>query len=479
MRLRILAYGLVTGLLAATLAAGGFLTYVAWYTRGDRIIPGVHVGGVPVGGLTPQEAYPLVANRSPRLAVAGAGPGPCPACGRGLEHLTLRHGDRRWLIRRSDYQTRPDAAGLLADAARLGRDGSVLSRARAFAGSLLRGHFIAGEESLAEEALAAHLEAIAREVARHPADARWDPDRDEVITEREGEELDRFATLQRARLGLVTGADEVELVVRHLPPRVRAADLQRVRQHLVARFTTEILQADAGRVHNITAAIRKINGQVIGPGEIFSFNGVVGPRDQEHGWAPAKEIFNGEFVIGWGGGICQVSSTLYNAVLLGGLTVVERAHHSRPLAYISPGRDATVAWRSVDFKFRNNLESPVLLTGRMVPPVRSGGPRRIEISLYAAQPRPVEVRLETGDERFYPPEHVEVPDPTLLPGERLVIDEGYSGIDVKTYRVLYNPRGETVRELVSHDRYLPKPGRVLVGTGRGATAPPPNQTFSR
>lgn len=458
----ILVQGLIAGLLTATLAAGGFIAYVAWYTGGERIIPGVRVGGAPVGGMTPPKA---------QIAVAG-GPAPGGETQVGSEAMTLGLGEKRWAFSRRELEALPDLSSALERAQMLGRNGPLWVRAWTFASTWVRGRFIPVEISVKEELLSKQLLEIAREVHLDPTDASYDAHSGRVTESQPGRSLDYHATLQAVRTGLMTGKGHVDAVVRPLLPSLQSQEVQQAKQHVLSRFTTDILAADDGRVHNISTAVAKISGAVIRPGEIFSFNQVVGPRDGDHGWALATEIYNGEFVTGYGGGICQVSTTLYNAVLLAGLTVVERSHHSRPLAYIHPGRDATVAWDSVDFKFRNGFGQPIILAARVLPPARKGAPQQIEISLLSSRPRTVEVHLESGDERFQAPENVEVTDPTLTAGERVVVDEGYYGIDVKTFRVLSERQGQTVRELVSHDRYLPKPGKVLVGTGRRAASPP-------
>jgi len=138
--------------------------------------------------------------------------------------------------------------------------------------------------------------------------------------------------------------------------------------------------------------------------------------------------------------------------------VLERHHHHRPLQYVDPGRDATVVWNELDFKFRNNTEMPLVLAARILP----GSPQQIEVSIRAPQPLDTPIRIEEADFRYFPPELEEEPDPSLPPNQRKVVDEGYYGLEVKVYRV-YGSGPEERRELVSHDRYLPKPGKVRVG----------------
>jgi hypothetical protein len=130
-------------------------------------------------------------------------------------------------------------------------------------------------------------------------------------------------------------------------------------QTLITGYYTKLINSSAARTNNIKLSCAKINGKILNPGELFSFNQTVGPRTSAAGYQSAA-IFSGKTVIqGIGGGICQTVSTIYNVVLEADLSVVERHPHSLKVAYVAPGRDATVAWGSLDFKFRNNYYIPI------------------------------------------------------------------------------------------------------------------------
>ncbi|MDN4492566.1 VanW family protein [Ureibacillus aquaedulcis] len=129
----------------------------------------------------------------------------------------------------------------------------------------------------------------------------------------------------------------------------------------VASFTTYFDGSVAGRTHNINQSSDAISKVIVGVGDYFSFNTTVGPRTKETGYQEALEIINGEFVTGIGGGICQTSSTLFNAVDQLGVTYVERHHHSRDIGYVPPGRDATVSYGTLDFRFRNTTDFPFMI----------------------------------------------------------------------------------------------------------------------
>ena len=131
--------------------------------------------------------------------------------------------------------------------------------------------------------------------------------------------------------------------------------------YTLGSFSTVYNAGNYERSHNIALAAQKINGLVLMPGEQFSFNGVVGQRSAQTGFKTAKVYQGGEIVDGIGGGICQVSTTLYNAVLYADLKIVYRTNHSMPVSYVPSGRDATVSYGSIDFKFSNNQSYPVKL----------------------------------------------------------------------------------------------------------------------
>lgn len=131
---------------------------------------------------------------------------------------------------------------------------------------------------------------------------------------------------------------------------------------VVASYTTYFDSSVVGRTHNINQSSKAISKIIVGVDDYFSFNTTVGPRTLETGYQEALEIINGEFVLGIGGGICQTSSTLFNAVDQIGVSYVERHHHSRDIGYVPKGRDATVSYGTLDFRFQNTSGFPFMIT---------------------------------------------------------------------------------------------------------------------
>jgi vancomycin resistance protein YoaR len=158
-----------------------------------------------------------------------------------------------------------------------------------------------------------------------------------------------------------SGAARVEAPRIKLYPRVDKELLANIRSARIGTYVTFFNKNNKQRTKNIYLAAEAINNTVIFPGETFSFNGVVGNRTAAKGYLRAPIIIRGELSEGIGGGICQVSSTLFNAIDNAGLKVIERYSHSRRVPYVPAGRDATVSWYGPDFRFTNKYSEPVLI----------------------------------------------------------------------------------------------------------------------
>jgi vancomycin resistance protein YoaR len=157
-----------------------------------------------------------------------------------------------------------------------------------------------------------------------------------------------------------------ELPLQVIYPKVDSELLDSIRRKKIGRYVTSFNSNNKERSMNISLATEAINNSVIFPKEQFSFNQIVGKRTVEKGYLQAPVIINGKFSEDIGGGICQVSSTLFNAVDNAGLKIVQRYSHSRKIPYVPPKRDATVSWDGPDFVFENTYERPVLIRAKML-----------------------------------------------------------------------------------------------------------------
>ena len=251
---------------------------------------------------------------------------------------------------------------------------------------------------------------------------------------------------------------DISLLVKEEEPEITYEKIRDINS-VISSFSTTFNRKDVNRTSNIKLACSRIDNVLLMPGEEFSMNRELGPRTLANGYKQAPIIFRSELVPGTGGGVCQVSSTLYNSVLLAGLKVTEREHHSIPLTYISPGRDATITEDSIDFKFRNNLGYPILVSAGV-----KGN--RLDISIMGRKRDDgIEFRLKTKTVKVYKPEPEKlVPDQALEPGRKVVERKAVNGVRVIVYREAYKNGVLQWREKLSEDYYKPIQGVIRVSS---------------
>mgnify|MGYP000350223181 FL=1 len=224
-------------------------------------------------------------------------------------------------------------------------------------------------------------------------------------------------------------------------PEISAASAKE-KYKTISSFTTNTT-ANQNRNTNVRLAAEAINGTVIKPGQEFSFNGTVGQRTEAKGYKGAAAYNNGEVVQEIGGGVCQVSTTLYNAVFKAGLKISSRRSHTFEPSYVTPGRDATVSWDQPDFKFINNSSTAIGLRA-------SYADQKVTISVYGI---PILEDGITWDLDSKKVEDLGTPNPTyeedqtLQPGEEVIKSKGSAGSRWETYKVVYKNGKEISREL--------------------------------
>ena len=222
---------------------------------------------------------------------------------------------------------------------------------------------------------------------------------------------------------------KVNLTVR-LPEMTEAKLTGEMFSDTLASYSTKYNPAEVDRTYNMFLASKKVNGTVLQPGGEFSYNKVVGERTVAAGYRNAKVFENGRVVDGLGGGICQVSSTIYNAALYANLEIVERRNHSFSVVYTPLGQDATVVMGAIDFRFRNNTKYPVKIVSSV-----SGG--LCTVSILGTMDQPYKVEIVSTVTSTKPYETVYVQDDTLAFGEEKVVQTGQTGYNVSSVRKVY------------------------------------------
>lgn len=308
-----------------------------------------------------------------------------------------------------------------------------------------------------ERAIATLLQLKDR-VDRPALDARLDLQTRKLLPEQTGIAVDVHGTLARLREAVRTGEREVELVVEHVQPRLRAEQLGNVTfDHVLGYFETNYArgQRNALRTYNLRLAASKLDGYVLLPGEEFDFNTVVGPRDEAHGYKQAPVIAEGELVDGIGGGTCQIAGTLHGAAFFAGLEVLSRRPHTRPSSYIKMGLDAAVSYPTISLRLKNGFDFPVVLHETV-----KDGVVRAEI---LGPKRTITVTYVRKILKVTPYEQIERQDANLPAGVRVLSQRGIPGFKIQRHRIVRD--GPYAERQKSIDVYPPTAQIVRVGTG--------------
>lgn len=226
---------------------------------------------------------------------------------------------------------------------------------------------------------------------------------------------------------------------------------------LLSSFSTKYDATNINRSINLNLAAKKINGTILMPGEEFSYNQIVGERTIASGYKEAKIYSNGKVIDGLGGGICQISSTLYNAVLYANLEITERRNHQFVTSYVKAGLDATVVYGSQDFKFKNSRNYPI----KIVIEVKNG---IAKIDIYGVKEEAeYEIRLEPVVLNYIPFTTSYINDTSLEPGVEVIEQKGNNGVKTVTYKYLVL-NGNIVSKIeISRDTYNPMQKIIRIG----------------
>lgn len=425
----------------------GTVTLNAAFTVTDDIYGGVRVGDIDVGGLTLSAAEKKIAAAFEDWAQH--------------EPITLVYLDKRWTIAAEEINLSIDAAALAKEAYAVGRTGNIFQQLKERYLAINRGHVVPLAVGYSADKLHARVAAIAAAIDREPRNASLKVVANFSVTrtaDATGLKVDIAKTLADITASLNTKIPfRLTMAVAELKPAITTLDLEGI-DGVIGSYATQFSLEDKNRSENIVIAAKHLNGVIVRQGEVFSFNVNVGPRLAQNGYKIAPVFINGKLVPDWGGGVCQVSSTLYNAALLADMKIEERTPHFRPPAYVPLGQDATVADNYLDFKFRNT-------SGHNIYVISDVTDDQINIHILGRlRSNPPEIHIVTADKKVWEPNTVIKQDPTLELGKEVVEVEGQKGFHVSTYRVKYSSGRETGRELLSTDEYQPEDRVVRVGT---------------
>ena len=431
---------------------------------GKRFKAGVKLIGVDVSGMTPEEATGLVKNAAEKKLKTVA--------------VTISSGENSWTLDSDAMGMGYDIAEALADGLNFGRGEDDNTVVITGAGE---GEFDAKytwDRGKIISALAAMSQSINTEATAAYAEPVTDWTQEERFIYHAGEEgitLNEEATADAIEKALGQGefVCTVEATVNAVLPGGNIDDLKAATS-FIASYTTKFSarrddEVKQNRKFNIQKAADIINGNTIQPGEEWSFNTVVGPRTYELGWKGANGISGGkEYTIQAGGGICQVSTTLYNALLCANMEIVDRRAHTIPSDYVPVGLDATVDTRGIDFVWKNNTDMPAYIFAKVEKVEGSSSRHTITVYVYG-KPLPEGVtyqsRNEIIEERSRQDEAIYTNDASIPTGYQLERVQGHKYYVAEAYQDKYVDGKLAESKLLYTDKYKGNPPEVSIGTG--------------
>ncbi|NLY08950.1 MAG: hypothetical protein GXZ11_03495 [Tissierellia bacterium] len=421
----------------------GFLYYqISKEVNVNTIYSGVRVGEVDLGGMTKEEAiskistdvYPVLAEKN----------------------LTLTYLDKVYTVAYKDLGLSIKESELTEKAYAVGRTGSVMDRYKVIRQLKKEPMNISLSGNFDEGSIDAKLSEIATEINVPPAEASINYEGGQIVVTpgQPGRKVDLVATKKSMTEALNSlDSSTIEISVSEEKPAEGLA-LDRI-NGVIGEFTTSFSGSTQNRKDNIALATSKFHGKIIAPGEIISFNETTGPRSSEAGYKSAGVIIGNKLESGLGGGVCQASTTLYNAVLRADLTVLERRAHTLPVGYVAKGCDGAVSYGSLDMKFINDFEFPLFLAA-----YTSGD--QVTYKIYGdTTVKNYEVQISSEQVGTVASQVIEKVNPNAEPGSRVVEEQGRTGLKYVTYKTKIR-NGEVISsERITSD-YYPAVNTVVI-----------------
>ena len=421
------------------------------FMNSDRIFSGVYIDGVHVGGLTRQEARQAVSQVSGSVGV-------------NQFAITVQVGDQTWSVDSDMVPLYRNIDDVVLKAYAVGRMNTTAIRGTST--TPFRQRLSTVQDALINprvyETITTYdrnvvreiVDSIAASVNREPVNASvasFNPSSKKFTftAEESGLYIDA-AHIYDTITGLLDGGvyqQTIQVEPQVIPASVNKAELANSFGR-ISSFTTETTSS-ANRNTNIRLSAEAINNRTVKPGDTFSFNQATGQRTAEKGYKPAAAIAGGETFDEIGGGVCQTSSTLFNAVARANLKIVDRKPHAWPSNYVEKGEDATVDWPNLDFKFKNNTDWPIYILSWYKD-------RKVTVEIYGKlleDGMSIDLVSETTYVKEPPRESLYVYNPDLPMGKEEVTVKARTGYTVETYKVWYQNGKEVGRERLHTSQY--------------------------
>ena len=419
-----------------------------WVDNVERCYDNVYINGQPVEGMSEPEIRAKFMDTETSPAT---------------KDIIVTIDESKWTIPVKEIDARYDIENAGRQASHLGHSGPVMERLATVFSLRLNARNFTFNLLYDEQALQAQVDRIVGSINSSAQEARLEftpksAEKFVITNEVYGKTVDKAALLAALYQRLKEGSFEpIALSSQKQNPSI-TSEMLASQSQLIASYTTE-LTGDVQRNQNIVLAAEAVNGIVLKPGEMFSFNKATGERTSQGGYVEAPTIANNQLVDAPGGGVCQVSTTIYNAAILAGVDIIERHHHSWPVFYAPAGQDSTVDYGRKDLRFQNSLEKTIYLIVSV-----DLAKKTIVVDIYS-KPAEGSVQIDVQYlESIKPDRAVEIKNIKKLIGYRELITKARDGCRVKVYRVFLKDGVESRRELISEDYYTPMQAVVEVGS---------------
>ncbi len=413
-------------------------------------LPGVYVDDIDLSGRTYDEALRLIKEKVRSMSAAS---------------ITLKSiGDNSVTVTASDLGMKWEDNGIVADALYVGRSGNMVERYKQRKDLEHDKKVFPLEVEFDRDKIASvvreqgqlyNIEAVNATLTKKDGDFS-------ITGGTKGEKIDENASVSRitSTLDSFNGNDvTIDLVVIEDVPKASAEDLEKIHD-VIGTFKTSFKTSSADRSGNVRNGARLVNGTVLLPGDQFSMYKTVSPFTEENGYFLAGSYLNGMVVESLGGGICQVSSTLYNAVLRAELQVDERHNHSMIVSYVDLSSDAAISGTSKDFKFTNSSDYPIYIEGITTED------KQIIFNIYGVETRPENRKVTFESEQIsetVPEGDKIIADPSAPIGS-ISTQSAHTRYTGKLWKIVTVDGKETERTEINRSTYLPTPRTATVGT---------------
>jgi vancomycin resistance protein YoaR len=315
------------------------------------------------------------------------------------------------------------------------------------------------EKTYDEDKLNKYINSIQEDIKKEPINATIKLENYDLIYEKEqrGVKLDtnEFKNIIINKIKNIDCYNEAKVPTIDIKPKYIYDDLSKINT-VLGTYETYFNPKKYNRVNNIKVGVNATNNIVLNPSEEFSFNSYVEVKEVQDKFKNAPVIINGELKEGLGGGICQVSSTLYNAALYAGLEITNVKNHSIPSPYVSKGRDATISTGGIDLKFKNSFRKPIFINQQVYED-------RIVSTIYGDEEYKKDIEIVTELVKSVPHEVKVKSSDKLYEGEKNISQKGRNGYKVNTFRI-YKGNGEVIKELIRENYYPPIDKIIIYGT---------------